>query len=94
MPLKFTEFMHGQELCEAIIREVSSEGSPYKVEVYYDGNEEMFFKGGWPRFAKDYDLHQGWFLLFDYHRGMTKFDVKIYDGTQCQKTYEAEVHFH
>jgi hypothetical protein len=26
---------------------------------------EMFFKGGWPRFAEDYDLHQGWFLLFD-----------------------------
>jgi hypothetical protein len=23
-----------------------------------------------------------------------KFDVKIYDGTQCQKEYEAEVHFH
>jgi hypothetical protein len=52
-----------------------------RVEVYYDG--EMFFKGGWPRFAEDYDLHQGLFLLFNYHCGTTKFDVKIFDGTQC-----------
>jgi hypothetical protein len=81
MPFKFTEFMGGQELREAIILEVSSEGSPYEVEVYYDGNGEMFFRGGWPRFAEDYDLHQGWFLLFDYHRGTAKFDMKIYDRT-------------
>jgi hypothetical protein len=25
---------------------------------------------------------------------MLKFDVKVYDCTQCQKEYEAEVHFH
>jgi hypothetical protein len=31
---------------------------------------------------------------FDFHIGTSKFDVKIYDGTQCQKKYEAEVHFH
>jgi hypothetical protein len=39
-------------------------------------------------------LHQGWFLLFNYHCGTAKFDMKIFDGTQCQKKYEAEVHFH
>jgi hypothetical protein len=94
VPLKFTEFMDGQELREAILREVSGEGSPYVVEVYYNGNGDMFFRGGWPRFAEDYDRHQGWFLLFDYHRGMAKFDVKIFDGTQCQKKYEAKVDFH
>jgi hypothetical protein len=94
VPLKFTEFMDDRELCDAILQELSSEGSPYEVEVYYDGNGEMFFRGGWPRFAKDYDLHQGWFLLFDYHCGTTKFDVKIFDGTQCQKKYEAKVYFH
>jgi hypothetical protein len=49
MPLKFIEFMDGQELREAIIQEVSGEGSPYGVEVYYNGNGEMFFRGGWPR---------------------------------------------
>jgi hypothetical protein len=86
--------MDGQELHEAILREVSGEGSPYVVEVYYNGNGDMFFRGGWPCFAEDYDRHQGWFLLFDYHHGTTKFDVKIFDGTQCQKKYEAKVHFH
>jgi hypothetical protein len=94
VPLKFSKFMDGQELREAILREESSEGSPYEMEVYYDGDGEMFFRGGWPHFAEDYDLHQGWFLLFNYHCGTAKFDVKIFDGTQLQKKYEAEVHFH
>jgi hypothetical protein len=94
VPLKFTQIMDGQELREAILQEVSGEGSPYEVEVYYDGDGEMFFRGGWPRFAGDYDLHQGWFLLFNYHCGMVKFDVQNFDGTQCQKTYVSEVHFH
>jgi hypothetical protein len=26
-------------------------------------------------------------LLWNYHCGMAKFDVKIFDGTQCQKKY-------
>jgi hypothetical protein len=34
------------------------------------------------------------FLLFDYHCGSAKFDVKIFDGTWCQKKYEAKVYFH
>jgi hypothetical protein len=54
----------------------------------------MYFRGGWPHFAEDHDLQQGFFMLFNYHCGTSKFDVKIFDGTQCQKKYEAEVHFH
>jgi hypothetical protein len=34
------------------------------------------------------------FLCCYYHCVMSKFDVKIFDGTQCQKKYEAEVHFY
>jgi hypothetical protein len=67
--------------------EMSSDGPPYEVEVYYDGQGDMFFKGVWPRFVEDHDLHQGWFLMFNYHCGTTKFDVKIFDVTQCQKKY-------
>jgi hypothetical protein len=93
VPLKFTKFMDGRELREAILHEQSGGGTPYKVEVYYDGHGEMYFRGGWPQFAVDHDLHQGFFILFDYHCGTSKFDVKIYDYTQCQKEYEAEVHF-
>jgi hypothetical protein len=85
--MKFTEFMNGHELREAILREVSSDGATYEVDVCYDGNGDMFFKGGWPRFAEDHDLHQGWILMFNYHCGIAKFDVKIFDGTQFQKKY-------
>jgi hypothetical protein len=79
--------MDGRELREAILQEVSSDGPPYEVEVYYDGDGDMFFKGDWPCFAEDYDLHQGWFLLFNYHCGTMKFDVKIFVGTQYHKKY-------
>jgi hypothetical protein len=93
VPMKFTQFMDGRELREAILREQSVGGIPYEVEVYYDGRGEMYLRGGWPQFAEDHELHQGFFMLFDYHCGTSKFDVKIYDCTQCQRKYEAEVHF-
>jgi hypothetical protein len=93
VPLKFTKFLDGRELREAVLREQSGGGTPYEVEVWYDGDGEMYFKGGWSQFAEDHDLHQGFFMISDYHCGTSKFDVKIYDGTQCQKEYGAEVHF-
>jgi hypothetical protein len=93
VPLKFTKFMDRRELWEAILLEQSGSGTPYKVEVYYDGRGEMLFRGGWPQFPEDHELHQGFFMLFDYHCGTLKFNVKIFDGMQCQRKYEAEVHF-
>jgi hypothetical protein len=93
VPLKFSKFMDGRELHEAILREEFGGGAPYEVEVYYAGRGEMYFRGGWPQFIEDHELHQGFFMLFDYHCGTSKFDVKIYDCTQCQRKYEAEVHF-
>jgi hypothetical protein len=94
VPLKFTKFMDRRELREAVLHEHSGGGTPYELEVWYDGAGEQYFKGGWSQFAEDDDLHQGFFMTFDYHIGTSKFDVRIYDGTQCQKEYEAEVHFH
>jgi hypothetical protein len=82
--------MDGWELREAVLREHSCGGTPYEVEVWYDGAGEQFFKGGWSRFVEYHDLHQGFFMTFDYHVGTSKFDVRIYDCTQCQKEYEAE----
>jgi hypothetical protein len=93
LPLKFTKFMDGRELREAVLHEHSRGGIPYEVEVWYDGAGEHL-KGGWSQFAEDHDVHQGFFMTFDFHIGTSKFDVRIYDGTQCQKEYEAEVHFH
>jgi hypothetical protein len=43
VPLKFTKFIDGHELREAILHEQSGEGTPYEVEVYYDGRGEMYF---------------------------------------------------
>jgi hypothetical protein len=59
LPLKFTKFMDGRELREAVLREHSGGGTPYEVEVWYDGAGEQYFKGGWSQFAEDHDLHQG-----------------------------------
>jgi hypothetical protein len=81
LPLNFTMFMDGRELQEVVLCEQSSGGTPYEVEVWYDGAGEQYFKGGWSQFAEDHDLHQGFFMTFDYHIGTSKFDVKIYDGT-------------
>jgi hypothetical protein len=37
VPLKFTKFMDGRELREAILCEHSGGETPYEVEVWYDG---------------------------------------------------------
>jgi hypothetical protein len=59
LPLKFTKFIDGRELREAVLHEHSGGGTPYEVEVWYDGAGEQYFKGGWSQFAEDHDLHQG-----------------------------------
>jgi hypothetical protein len=82
LPLNFTKFMDGRELWEAVLREHSGGGTPYEVEVWYNGADEQYFKGGWSQFAKDHDLHQGFFMTFEFHVGTSKFDVKVYDCTQ------------
>jgi hypothetical protein len=46
LPLKFTKFMDGRELCEAILHEHSGEETPYEVEIWYEGTDKQYFKGG------------------------------------------------
>jgi hypothetical protein len=38
LPLNFTNFMDGRALQEAVLCEQSGSGTPYEVEVWYDGN--------------------------------------------------------
>jgi hypothetical protein len=57
MPLNFTKFMDGRELREAVLREQSGSGTPYEVEVWYDGDSEQYLRGGWSQFAEDHDIH-------------------------------------
>jgi transposase InsO family protein len=68
--------------------------SSSKLLKHYWG-DALYFRGGWPQFAEDHELlfPRVFFMLFDYHCGTSKFDVKIFDCTQCQRKYEAEVHF-
>jgi hypothetical protein len=58
---KWCKNKHG---ASKIIDTLETYQPPYEVEVYYDGEGDMFFKGSWPHFAEDHDLHQGWFLMF------------------------------
>jgi hypothetical protein len=46
LPLNFTKFMDGRELREAVLREQSGSGTPYEVEIWYDGDGEQYFRGG------------------------------------------------
>jgi hypothetical protein len=89
LPLNFTKFMDGRELREAVLCEQSGDGIPYEVEVWYDGDGEQYFRGGWAQFAEDHDIRQGFFMAFNFHIGTSKFDVKIFDGTLCQREYQA-----
>jgi hypothetical protein len=52
VPLKFTKFMDGRELREAILCEESGGGTPYEVEVYYDGHGEMYFRAASPNLQR------------------------------------------
>jgi hypothetical protein len=83
LPLNFTKFMDGRELREAVLHEQSGSGTQYEVEAWYNGDGEQYLRGGWSQFAEDHDIHQGFFMAFDFRNGTSKFDVKIYDGTQC-----------
>jgi hypothetical protein len=56
LPLKFTKFMDGRELREAILCEYSGGGTPHEVEVWYGGAGEQYFKGGWSQFVDDHDI--------------------------------------
>jgi hypothetical protein len=93
LPSKFTDFMDGRKLREAVIREHSGGGTPFKVEVWYDGTGKQFFKGGWSRFAEDHDLHQGSFITFDYHVGTSKFDVRITTAPSARRSMKPKHSF-
>ncbi|KAM1474814.1 hypothetical protein ACFX2I_030782 [Malus domestica] len=53
-----------------------------------DRENGVFFRNGWQGFVKDHHLEAGDLLVFDYD-GETKFNVKIYDRSACEKDFEA-----
>jgi hypothetical protein len=89
LPSQFVEAMEGQEMAYATPRECSVGQPRYRVEVYYDGEGECYFRNGWPKFFADYGVHAGWFLLFTHRDGWGNFIICIFDGTLCARTFIA-----
>jgi hypothetical protein len=89
LPSQFMEAMEGQEMAYAMLQECSVGQPRYRIEVYYDGEGECYFRDGWPKFFADYGVHAGWFLLFTRHDGRQNFVVCIFDGTLCARTFIA-----
>jgi hypothetical protein len=89
LPSQFMEAMEGQEMAYATLRECSVGQPRYRVEVYYDGEGECYFRDGWSKFFADYGVHAGWFLLFTHRDGRRNFIVYIFDGTLCARTFAA-----
>jgi hypothetical protein len=83
------EAMDGQEMAYATLWECSMGQPRYRVEVYYDGEGECYFRDGWSKFFADYGVHAGWFLLFTRRDGRRNFIVCIFDGTLCARTFAA-----
>ncbi|KAI3892806.1 hypothetical protein MKX03_000910, partial [Papaver bracteatum] len=48
------------------------------------GNKELFFYNGWPEFVHAHSLQHEDFVVFKY-KGHSKFHVKIYAKTGCEK---------
>jgi hypothetical protein len=89
LPSQFVEAMEGQEMAYATLRECSVGQPRYRIELYYDGEGECYFRNGWPKFFADYGVHAGWFLLFTHRDGRRNFIVCIFDGTLCTRTFAA-----
>jgi hypothetical protein len=48
-----------------------------------------YFRDGWSKFFIEYDMHEGWFLLFTRRDGKRNFTVCIFDGTLSARTFVA-----
>ncbi|KAI3922305.1 hypothetical protein MKX01_005994 [Papaver californicum] len=53
------------------------------------GNKDLFFNDGWPEFVHAHSLQYTGFLVFKY-KGNSKFHVKIYAKTGCEKELPSE----
>ncbi|XP_054781827.1 B3 domain-containing protein Os01g0723500-like [Prosopis cineraria] len=59
-------------------------GRSWEVEVEKLGNK-FYFNSGWHKFVEDNNLETGDFLVFKYFADYSKFKVKIFGKTCCEK---------
>ncbi|CAJ1970585.1 unnamed protein product [Sphenostylis stenocarpa] len=81
IPTSFTKFFNGITPCKATL--VDHDGKSWDVNLEnIDGG--LVFENGWEKFAKERDLEDGDFLVFQYD-GIFTFSVKVFSKTGCRK---------
>ncbi|CAL1396444.1 unnamed protein product [Linum trigynum] len=88
LPLKFVK-LHGSELSSTAALTLPN-GRVWKVGVEKatsDENEEIWFGDGWAEFVEHHSISAGFFLAFQYQRGRSAFNVRIFDFTTCSIDY-------
>ncbi|TKY61395.1 putative B3 domain-containing protein [Spatholobus suberectus] len=81
IPTSFTKFFNGTTPCKVTL--VDHDGKSW--DVYLERIEgRLVLKNGWQQFAREKDLEEGDFLVFQYD-GWSTFNVKIFSKTGCRK---------
>ncbi|KAK7332878.1 hypothetical protein VNO80_29634 [Phaseolus coccineus] len=81
IPTSFTKFFNGIAPCKIIL--IDHDGKCWDVNLEkIEGR--LVFKNGWQQFAKEKNLEEGDFLVFEYD-GMSTFNVKIFSKSGCRK---------
>ncbi|XP_068337216.1 B3 domain-containing protein Os01g0723500-like isoform X1 [Pyrus communis] len=83
-PAFITKNFNGRSLCKCDLKGPTGIRRTVELEERENG---LFFHDGWQGFVKDHLLEAGDFLVFSYD-GVSKFNVKIYDRSACEKDVE------
>ncbi|KAH6781667.1 hypothetical protein C2S51_006960 [Perilla frutescens var. frutescens] len=87
LPLAFCEKIKEEKSETAIIE--SGKGM-WEVRVSRNcGDDQIFFKDGWPRFVDEHDLNVGYFLVFEHIRDL-HFNVVVFNPSACERRYMVE----
>ncbi|KAL6622537.1 hypothetical protein ACP70R_032416 [Stipagrostis hirtigluma subsp. patula] len=87
IPKKFTNNIRGQ-IPEVVKLEVK-DNKTYDIQVAKEHNE-LFFRSGWAKFARAYELEQSDILMFRYSENSC-FKVRIFDSSGCEKEFSCVV---
>jgi hypothetical protein len=78
---KIVEAMEGRELARTVVQECSAGQPTYEIKVYDDSEGKCYFRNEWPKFFVEYDVPEGWFLLFSHRDGTREYFVCIINDT-------------
>ncbi|KAF6177079.1 hypothetical protein GIB67_015954 [Kingdonia uniflora] len=81
IPSAFIKHFNGKLLRKSFLRGPTGKSWPISMKKV---NDDLFIHEGWQAFVRDHSLEIGDFLVFRYS-GNSKFSVKMYDRTCCEK---------